>query len=94
VIATPPLFVGAENARLICVFSAVATSEVGASGTVDADTNVIVVLFEAVPSPAELIAFIFIVYETSLVNPDINKGEVDCAGLAVIYVEPPSIEYA
>jgi hypothetical protein len=93
--AAPPVLVGATNASETWPLPAVATSEVGAPGTVIAvdDMGITLTLVDAVPAPAALIALRRILYDVLLVRLDITIGEVVATGERTVYVVPPSVLY-
>lgn len=72
VIAVPPLFVGALNAILICLFPPVTESMVGAPGT---DHVVADSVFDVVESPTILVAHNNTLYSVLSVNPDTTIGD-------------------
>lgn len=88
--ALPPVDVGAVNAIEAVVLPAVATSDVGAPGTVYGVTETD---DEADPVPAALTALSKIVYVVPFVKPVIETGDVVCAGENAVYVEPLFVEY-
>jgi hypothetical protein len=76
VITLPPLFVGATNATLAEAFPAVATTPVGAPGTIIVAVGVTAVeAAEAAELPTELVATTVKVYAVLFVKPVTFIGE-------------------
>ena len=90
VIAEPPLEDGAVNATDNCALPGVMPVMVGAPGVV---RGVAAVLAVAVPSPTELTARIWTLYNVPLLRPVMTMGLVVAAGDTAVNVLPPSVEY-
>ena len=80
-IALPPLFAGATKATLTCALPRVATTPVGAFGTVAGVT--LLELAEAAPSPTSLTALTAQVTGVPLVRPLTTSGEAGPVWLAL-----------
>jgi hypothetical protein len=72
VIAVPPLFVGAVNAILICLFPPVTESMVGAPGTIHVVADSV---FDIVESPTILVAHNNTLYSVLSFSPDTTMGD-------------------
>jgi hypothetical protein len=85
VIAEPPFDTGAVNEIVACPFPLAAVTPVGASGTVDGVTELLVL--DAILVPTEFVAVTVNVYDTPFVRPVIVMGVVPPVAL-----KPPTFE--
>lgn len=90
VIELPPVEPGVNPTEKLLLVILDEDNDVGADGAVEA--RVTEVAFDALEFPAELMAFILILYVEPFVSPEIVKGLVVCAGLNAVNVDPPLIE--